>query len=136
MENGSSQSKYGSVGSIVLTIVLHGVLPFSWLVFALLVAPHMASSLSELSELSEPVGSGMNLILVASGLVGEFGLWFGAILASLLFGDGVIYVSLLRSNRKSATVWSLFVVLVEIGATLLMIFSVYTSILTLTDMGM
>ena len=132
-EQGPQQRKR-SVGSAILTLCTHGVLPLAWLVFLVFIAPHI---IAVLEETNTALPMAVQWLVHAGQITGRFAVLVLGILAAALLADVLIYLALAQSRRPYlAVLWSLCIVLLEIVVTCLLFAATYLGLLSTAATGM
>jgi hypothetical protein len=99
------------IGSTILSIITHVLIPIFWTVFALFIVPRFAYGFAKL-DFEIPALTGV--VIKFSGLMSIHWFLYLFIILLLLVADGAVYYSLLRSLGKiPAGLWSFLVLLVE-----------------------
>jgi len=115
------------IGSTVLGVVTHAVLPLVWFVLAAFIVPKFANVFAQLdAELS-----GLTVAAIKfSGFIGRYWFLYLPILALMLAADGAIYYSLLRQPKKTAVrLWSGGILLTQGALTLLGVIALYLPVM-------
>ncbi len=103
----------------ILVIITHALIPFFWIVFAVLIVPRFAYGFAK-SGFEIPALTGV--VIKFSGFMSTYWFLYLFIMLLLLVADGAVYFSLLRSLGKIPTsLWSVLVLSVEGIFTLLCI---------------
>ena len=131
MADETGTDKAGFKTATVFTIVLHSVLPLSWLGFSLYVAPLFVDSFSELA--GKVPESAEYFLRITEG-ISESVVRFVLVFACALLADGLVYLGLVRSGRRQlAGLWSAIIVMCEIAVTAGFIAVLYLSMLKVSS---
>ncbi|MBN1816380.1 MAG: hypothetical protein JW828_03410 [Sedimentisphaerales bacterium] len=133
MNKDVSRTNSKKTGSAVLTVVMHGLLPAAWFVFLVLIWPLFFDVLKNMN--AELPASTRVLVLMAQAME-RYYLLALIVLGLGLLADVLIYLSLLHSARPYlGVVWSVLVVLLEIGVTAFLFAAVYVAMLSVAMEG-
>ena len=109
--------------STILAIITHSLIPFFWIVFAVLIVPRFAFNFAKLDF---EIPALTEIVIKFSGLISTYWFLYLFIMLLLLVTDGAVYFSLLRSLGKiPVSLWSVLVLLVEGIFTLLIIIALF-----------